>query len=78
MADREAYAARAGTSVAYIDIHLIPRRKTPRRETMRALAEASGGTLSYGDIVDYFYTDPTDGQGAHDHNQPPAGSIPCP
>jgi hypothetical protein len=52
---RERHAVRAGTSVAYINIHLIPRRKIPRQKTMQALADATDGICSYSDIVDYFY-----------------------
>lgn len=77
---REAYAARVPTSVAYIDIHLIPRRKIPRPATMRALAAASGGALSYGDIVDYFYSEPGDqvvDAGAHDQVGASGEAIPC-
>lgn len=55
-ANRARHAERAGTSVAYINIHLIPRRKIPRRKTMQALADATDGTCSYSDIVDYFYS----------------------
>lgn len=55
--DREAFADRAETSTNYIDIHLIPRHKIPRKESMKMLAKASEGAVSYLEIVDYFYND---------------------
>lgn len=52
--DRQAFAGRAGTSTAYIEIHLLPRRKMPKKETMLALAKASNGGLAFEDLVNYF------------------------
>lgn len=52
--DRKGFASRASTSPEYIEIHLLPRRKTPRKATMEALAEASEGVVSYEDVVRYF------------------------
>jgi hypothetical protein len=52
--DRKRFAERANTSCEYIEIHLLPRRKTPRRDTMRALSDASDGAVSYEDVVRYF------------------------
>lgn len=54
---RKAFADRADTSPEYIEIHLLPRRKTPRRDTMQALADASDGALSFEDMVNYFLLD---------------------
>ena len=54
---REAHAKKAGTTADYINIHLIPKRKIPRKELMQALADASGGQCSYRDLIDYFYLD---------------------
>ena len=52
--ERQAFAKRADTSTAYIEIHLLPRRKMPKKETMQALAGASNGALSFEDLVNYF------------------------
>lgn len=52
--ERKEFADRAATSPEYIEIHLLPRRKTPRKATMLALAEASKGGVSYEDVVKYF------------------------
>ena len=54
---RVAHAKRAETSAEYINIHLIPRYKIPRKELMRKLANASEGKVSYLDIVNYFYAE---------------------
>lgn len=53
--ERKAFAGRAKTSTEYLEIHLLPRRKTPRKEMMRSLALASGEACSYEKIVEYFY-----------------------
>lgn len=53
--DRAAYAERAGTSKEYIEIHLIPRRKVPKKQTMRALSDASEGAVTFEDVVSYFF-----------------------
>lgn len=53
-AQRIQFAARASTSPEYIEIHLLPRRKAPRRDTMAALASASQGAVSFEDVVRYF------------------------
>jgi hypothetical protein len=52
--ERKQFADRARTSPEYIEIHLLPRRKMPRRSTMLALASASQGEVSYEDVVRYF------------------------
>lgn len=52
--NRKQFADRADTSPEYIEIHLLPRRKTPRKNTMQALADASEGVLSLEDLVRYF------------------------
>lgn len=56
---REAYARRAGTSSAYIQIHLMatPPRKIPRPELLRALADATEGACSFQDMLAHFYPD---------------------
>lgn len=53
--ERERYAKRAGTSAAYIQQHLLHRRKTPRRETLQRLAQASKGQVSYDDLIRFFF-----------------------
>lgn len=52
--ERKQFADRASTSPEYIEIHLLPRRKTPRRDKMESLAAASEGVVSYEDVVRYF------------------------
>lgn len=52
--DRKQFADRADTSPEYIEIHLLPRRKTPRKDKMIALAAASEGKVTYEDVVRYF------------------------
>ena len=56
LASREAYAKRAGTSEAYIRIHLVPCRKIPRKQMIENLARASNGRLSCSEIVKHFYS----------------------
>lgn len=57
--EREAFAARANTTRAYIEIHLLAldagRRKTPRPELMRALHEASNGACSMNEVLSHFF-----------------------
>lgn len=62
---REAYAQRAGTSAAYVQIHLMasPPRKIPRPELLRSLAEATEGACTFQDVLAHFYPDNAD-QGA--------------
>jgi hypothetical protein len=57
MHERNRYAARAGTSPAYIGVHLAHKRKRPKVGTMRRLAAASNGRWSYADILAFFYAD---------------------
>jgi hypothetical protein len=53
--ERQVYADRAGVSKAYIDIFLIHRRRVPRPQMMRKLAEASLDRFSYKDLVGFFF-----------------------
>jgi len=53
--DRKEFADRAMTSPEYIEIHLLPRRKIPRRKTMERLAAATNGACTYQDMVSYFF-----------------------
>jgi len=48
--EKREYARRAGLSQQYIEVHLVYRRRVPRQDTMRRLAEASLGRLSYEDV----------------------------
>jgi hypothetical protein len=58
-AERKAYAARAKTDPEYIRIHLIPRSgcpdRMPRKELLRALAEASNGSVSFEEVLKHFF-----------------------
>lgn len=56
--EKSAFADRAKVSRAYIETHLVYRRRTPRPETMRRLAAASLGRLSYTDVVRFFLLEP--------------------
>lgn len=51
---RARFAEVAETSVEYIEIHLISRRKVPKKDLMQRLAQASDGKLSYLDLVEFF------------------------
>lgn len=56
--ERDKYASRAGTTRNYIENHLLVpshRRKTPRRDTMVALAGASNGECTLEDVIAYFF-----------------------
>lgn len=53
--EREAYASRIPTSADNLRIHWIPRRKIPRKPTLRAMAHASLGCVSYEEVVAHFY-----------------------
>ena len=55
---RRKFAERAGTSPEYIEIHLLPRKKMPRKNKMESLAKASRGALSYEKVVEYFLLSP--------------------
>lgn len=56
--ERQAYASRAGTTVKYIETHLIgvPPRKIPRQNLMGGLAKASRGRVSQEDLLRHFYS----------------------
>ncbi len=53
--ERDAYADRAGTTVRYIQCHLITRRKIPRPRSMQKLAAASEDSVSLDELLAYFY-----------------------
>jgi len=52
---RTAYANRAGTTIGYIESHLLSRRKIPKRPTMNKLVKASRGKLTLQDLLNHFY-----------------------
>ncbi|WP_224776928.1 hypothetical protein [Achromobacter insolitus] len=55
---RERFAKRAGTTVAYIETHLLYARKVPRKATMDGLWAASqefGAPFGRGDLLRFFY-----------------------
>ena len=57
-AQREAFAAAAGTSAAYINLHLIRGRRVPRAGLMRSLVDACpafGVTPTLGDFAAFFF-----------------------
>lgn len=56
--ERVEYAKRANISQQYIEVHLMYRRKIPKRETMSRLAEASLGRIEYADLLQWFYERP--------------------
>ncbi|WP_186260318.1 hypothetical protein [Burkholderia gladioli] len=61
--DRKRFAETAGTSTAYIEVHLIPRRKIPKPPLMARLADACnsmGSAITQDDLLAFFYrTDST-------------------
>lgn len=56
---REQFAARAGTTRPYVEVHLLPRRKIPRPDLMRRLADATQGAVGLGDMLNHFYSRPS-------------------
>ena len=52
--EREAFAADSRLSVAYINTHLIHRRKIPSLAALKRLADASNGKLTYHGLCDFF------------------------
>lgn len=64
--ERRAYALAAGTSVGYLSVHLIYRRKLPRPELLKRLAEAAKPRQgpSAIDLARFFYL----------HDTPPSES----
>ncbi|MGF6643140.1 hypothetical protein [Paraburkholderia sp. GAS82] len=56
--ERERFAALAGTSRRYIEIHLVTRRKTPKQALMKSLAgacEAFAWPVTQADLLAFFY-----------------------
>ena len=48
------FAEKSELSPAYINTHLIHRRKTPPLDKLNQMAVASGGELSYHGLCDFF------------------------
>lgn len=48
------YADACGTSAAYVQIHLLHARKTPRAPLLRALAFNSGGAVTELEVLQHF------------------------
>lgn len=58
---REAFAKKAGTTIAYARAHLFSRngpRKTPSHKLVVSLAAASEGHVSLDEAIDYFHIQP--------------------
>lgn len=58
-AERETFAEKCGYSYDYFNIHLIHRRRVPKLENIRAIAEASDGELSFSELCDFFINSKT-------------------
>lgn len=59
--ERDSFARRAGTTVRYIQCHLLTQRKIPRPGLMRKLVSASGNVVTLDDLLAHFYkTRPAD------------------
>lgn len=48
------YADACGTTAAYVQIHLLHARKTPRHALMKALAYNSGGHVTELEVLQHF------------------------
>ena len=62
LCDRKSYCERAGVSQRYIESHLVYRSKRPTPETIKCLADASAGALTYTGLLAWFNPEPL----AHD------------
>lgn len=58
--EREKFAANSEFSVAYINTHLIHKRKVPPLSALKRLAEASDGELTYHGLCDFFIESQTE------------------
>lgn len=52
--EREVFATDSQFSVAYINTHLIHRRKVPPLSALKRMANASRGELTYHGLCDFF------------------------
>ena len=48
------FALKAELSKAYIEVHLIHKRKSPRLKTIQSIADASNGALTVNGLVAFF------------------------
>lgn len=55
---RVSFCKAAGVSKKYIDAHLLYRSKNPSPVTIKKLAAASGGVLTYQGLLLWFYPEP--------------------
>lgn len=72
--DRKRFAAIAGTSTRYIEVHLMSRRKIPKPALMASLADACaqlGAALTQDDLLAFFYRT-TSTAGSEQPSQVPA------
>ncbi|VVE10073.1 hypothetical protein [Pandoraea commovens] len=56
--ERKKFATHANTSTAYIEVHLLPRRKIPKPPLLDGLASAClamGADITKGDLLAFFY-----------------------
>lgn len=63
--DRTKFAEIAGTSRAYIEVHLLPRRKMPRPrliERLGAACTALGGAITQEELLAFFYRTSSENQ----------------
>lgn len=63
--DRKRFAKIAGTSTAYIEVHLVTRRKIPKPALMAALATACGSfnsEITQEDLLSFFYRTSSEGE----------------
>lgn len=51
---KKEFAQKSELSPAYINTHLIHRRKTPPLEKLKKMASVSDGKLSYHGLCDFF------------------------
>lgn len=49
------FAEKAGTTVRYIESHLIHRNRVPRKELIKGLSEASNGALNQNSLILWFH-----------------------
>ena len=52
--EREAFATNSGFKVAYVNTHLIHKRKVPPLSALKRLSDASNGELTYHGLCDFF------------------------
>lgn len=73
--DRKRFAEIAGTSTAYVEVHLVTRRKIPKPALMASLATACaemGSSLTQEDLLAFFYRTAPDVGAAESEAKVPA------